>query len=78
MALSGKASRQAAQESREKLKLGNLELKNEAATLKVKEQELKVDRQSFLLEKQKANIFLLHAQHRHFLRHLALRVQRDI
>jgi len=56
MALSGKASKQAAQESREKLKLGNLELKNEAATLKVKEQELKVDRQSFLLEKQKANI----------------------
>ena len=39
MALSGKASRQAAQESREKLKLGNLELKNEVATLKFKEQE---------------------------------------
>ena len=56
MALSGKASRQAAQESREKLKLGNLELKNEVATLKVKEQELKVDRQSLLLERQKANI----------------------
>ena len=55
MALSGKASRQAAQESREKLKLGNLELKNELAVLKVKQNELKLDKQSFQLEKQKAN-----------------------
>ena len=55
MALSGKASRQAAQESREKLKLGNLELNNELAVLKVKQTELKVAKQSFLLEKQKAN-----------------------
>ena len=44
MALSGKASRQAAQESREKLKLGNLELKNELAVLKVKQNELKLDK----------------------------------
>jgi len=54
MALSGKASRQAAQESREKLKLTNLELKNDLALLKVKEGELKLDKQSFLLEKQKS------------------------
>jgi len=54
MALSGKASRQAAQESREKLKLGNLELKNELAVLKVKQNELKLDKQSFQLEKQKS------------------------
>ena len=55
MALSGKASRQAAQESREKLKIGNLELKNELAVLKVKQNELKVEKQTFQLEKQKAN-----------------------
>ena len=54
MALSGKASRQAAQESREKLKLTNLELKNDLALIKVKEGELKLDKQSFLLEKQKS------------------------
>ena len=54
MALSGKASRQAAQENREKLKLGNLELKNELAVLKVKQNELKIDKQSFQLEKQKS------------------------
>ena len=53
MALSGKASRQAAQESREKLKLTNLELKNDLALIKVKEAELKLDKQNFLLEKQK-------------------------
>ena len=54
MALSGKASRQAAQESREKLKLGDLELKNKLSVLKVKEKELKINRQNLLLEKQKA------------------------
>ena len=56
MALSGKASRQAAQESREKLKITNLELKNDLALLKVKQNELKLDKQSFQLEKQKANV----------------------
>ena len=56
MALSGKASRQAAQESREKLKISNLELKNDLALLKVKQNELKLDKQSFQLEKQKANV----------------------
>ena len=55
MALSGKASRQAAQANREKLKISNLELKNDLALLKVKQNELKLDKQSFQLEKQKAN-----------------------
>jgi len=54
MALSGKASRQAAQESREKLKIGDLELKKKISILKVKQNELKLDKQSFQLEKQKA------------------------
>tara|TARA_Y100001937_G_scaffold27201_1_gene39047 strand:- start:512 stop:2281 length:1770 start_codon:yes stop_codon:yes gene_type:complete len=55
MALSGKASRQAAQESKEKLKITNLELKNDLALLKVKQNELKLDKQSFQLEKQKTD-----------------------
>ena len=55
MALSGKASKQALAVDKEKLKNGNLELKNELAVLKVKQNELKLDKQSFLLEKQKAN-----------------------
>ena len=55
MALSGKASKQALAVDKEKLKVGNLELKNELAVLKVKQNELKLDKQSFLLEKQKAN-----------------------
>ena len=54
MALSGKASKQALATDKEKLKLTNLELKNDLALIKVKEGELKLDRQSLLLEKQKS------------------------
>ena len=55
MALSGKASKQALAVDKEKIKVGNLELKQNEGILKLKQQELKLDKQQFALEKQKAN-----------------------
>ena len=55
MALSGKASKQALAVDKEKIKVGNLELKQNQGILKIKQQELKLDKQQFALEKQKAN-----------------------
>ena len=55
MALSGKASKQALAVDKEKIKVGNLELKQNEGILKIKQQELKLDKQQFALEKQKAN-----------------------
>ena len=55
MALSGKASRQALTVDKEKIKVGNLELKQNENILKLKQNEFKLDKQQFALEKQKAN-----------------------
>ena len=55
MALSGKASRQALTVDKEKIKVGNLELKQNENILKLKQNEFKLDKQQFALEKQKSN-----------------------